>query len=203
MSDTQQPNHVFVLMGVSGSGKSAVASGVARELGAAFLDGDFLHPRANITKMAQGHALDDDDRQPWLKALNDAIFAMQRTNPASLLVCSALKKSYRDMLRDGNKNLSFLYMKGDFDLIESRLKARKGHFFKPQMLISQFETLEEPTSDEKDVHHIDIKPDLEDVIKNAIKAIEHIQSINHAEAIDHLETIDHIETVDRISEGHS
>ncbi|CAM3660937.1 gluconokinase [Xenorhabdus thuongxuanensis] len=185
MSDTQQPNHVFVLMGVSGSGKSAVASGVARELGAAFLDGDFLHPRANITKMTQGYALNDGDRRPWLKALNDAIFAMQRTNHISLLVCSALKKSYRDMLRDGNKNLSFLYMKGDFGLIENRLKARKGHFFKPQMLISQFETLEEPTSDEKDVHHIDIKPDLDEVIKNAIKTIDHIQSIN------------------RISEGHS
>ncbi|BET95589.1 gluconokinase [Xenorhabdus taiwanensis] len=178
MSDTQQQNHVFVLMGVSGSGKSAVANGVARELGTAFLDGDFLHPRANITKMAQGHALNDDDRRPWLKALNDAIFAMQRTNPISLLVCSALKKSYRDMLRDGNQNLSFLYMKGDFDLIESRLKARKGHFFKPQMLISQFETLEEPTSDEKDVHPIDIKNDLDEVIKNAIKAIDYIQSIN-------------------------
>ncbi|KLU15931.1 MULTISPECIES: gluconokinase [Xenorhabdus] len=178
MSDTQQPNHVFVLMGVSGSGKSAVASGVARELGAAFLDGDFLHPRANITKMAQGHALNDDDRRPWLMALNDAIFAMQRTNPISLLVCSALKKNYRDMLRDGNKNLSFLYMKGDLGLIESRLKARKGHFFKPQMLISQFETLEEPTSDEKDVHHIDIKPDLDEVIKNVIKAIDHIHAIN-------------------------
>ncbi|MDE9485227.1 gluconokinase [Xenorhabdus bovienii] len=179
MSNTQQPNHVFVLMGVSGSGKSAVASGVARKLGAAFLDGDFLHPRANIIKMAQGHALNDDDRQPWLKALNDAIFAMQRTNNISLLVCSALKKNYRDMLRNGNKNLSFLYMQGDFDLIESRLKARKGHFFKPQMLISQFEALEEPSDDEKDVHHIDIKPDLDEVIKNTMT------------------------TIDRITEGHS
>ncbi|PHM69428.1 gluconokinase [Xenorhabdus kozodoii] len=178
MTDTQQHNHVFVLMGVSGSGKSAVATGIARELGAAFLDGDFLHPRANIMKMAQGHALNDDDRRPWLKALNDAIFAMQRTNPISLLVCSALKKSYRDMLRDGNQNLSFLYMKGDCDLIESRLKARKGHFFKPQMLISQFETLEEPGSEEKDVYHIDIKSNLDEVIKNAIKAIDHIQSVN-------------------------
>ncbi|OTA20224.1 D-gluconate kinase [Xenorhabdus beddingii] len=181
MSDTQQPNHVFVLMGVSGSGKSAVASGVAHELGAAFLDGDFLHPRTNITKMAQGHALNDEDRQPWLQALNNAIFAMQRTNPISLLVCSALKKSYRDRLRDGNTNLSFLYMKGEFDLIESRLKARKGHFFKPQMLISQFETLEEPTRDEKDVHHIDIKPVLDEVIKNTLQLIEF--TINNPEHI--------------------
>ncbi|WP_340609057.1 gluconokinase [Xenorhabdus bharatensis] len=174
MSDTQRPNHVFILMGVSGSGKSAVANGVARELGAAFLDGDFLHPRANIQKMAEGHALNDDDRQPWLEALNDAIFAMQRTNSVSLLVCSALKKHYRDILRSGNKNLSFLYMQGDFELIESRLKARKGHFFKPQMLISQFETLEEPTIDEKDAHFIDIKPSLDEVIKNTITTIERI-----------------------------
>ncbi|CBJ82841.1 gluconate kinase 2 in GNT I system,thermoresistant [Xenorhabdus bovienii str. Jollieti] len=178
MSNTQQPNHVFVLMGVSGSGKSAVASGVARKLGAAFLDGDFLHPRANIIKMAQGHALNDDDRQPWLKALNDAIFAMQRTNNISLLVCSALKKNYRDMLRNGNKNLSFLYMQGDFYLIESRLKARKEHFFKPQMLISQFEVLEEPTDDEKDVHHIDIRPDLDEVIKNTMTTIDCITEGN-------------------------
>ncbi len=186
MGDTQQLNRVFVFMGVSGSGKSVVANGVAQQLGAAFLDGDFLHPRTNITKMAQGDALNDDDRQPWLKALNDAIFAMQRTNCISLLVCSALKKSYRDMLRAGNTNLSFLYLKGDFDLIEHRLKARKGHFFRPQMLISQFETLEEPGGDEKDVHHIDIKPELGDVIKNAIKVIEHIQSIDHLGSIDQL-----------------
>ncbi|CDL81493.1 gluconokinase [Xenorhabdus szentirmaii] len=172
MSDTRQLNHVFVLMGVSGSGKSAVACSVARQLGAAFLDGDFLHPRANIIKMAQGHALDDNDRQPWLKALNDAIFAMQGTNHISLLVCSALKKSYRDILREDNEHLSFLYMKGDFDLIEHRLKSRKGHFFKPQMLISQFNTLEEPGCDEKDVHHIDIKPTLGEVVKHTIQSID-------------------------------
>ncbi len=131
-------------MGVSGSGKSAVASEVAHQLHAAFLDGDFLHPRSNITKMASGEPLNDDDRTPWLQALNDAAFAMQRTNKVSLIVCSALKKSYRDILRKGNPNLSFIYLKGDFDVIESRLKARKGHFFKTQMLVTQFETLQEP-----------------------------------------------------------
>ncbi len=80
-------------MGVSGSGKSAVASEVAHQLQAAFLDGDFLHPRSNIMKMASGEPLNDDDRKPWLQALNDAAFAMQRTNKVSLIVCSALKKS--------------------------------------------------------------------------------------------------------------
>ena len=87
MSESQQQKHVFVLMGVSGSGKSAVASAVAQQLGAAFLDGDFLHPRANIRKMADGHALNDEDRTPWLQALNDAVFAMQRTKEVSLIVC--------------------------------------------------------------------------------------------------------------------
>ncbi|NHB94103.1 gluconokinase [Photorhabdus cinerea] len=176
MSDTHHPNHVFVLMGVSGSGKSAVANAVAYKLDSAFLDGDFLHPRSNINKMAEGYALNDEDRKPWLKSLNDAVFAMQRTNLVSLIVCSALKRHYRDMLRDNNKNLSFLYMKGDFDLIESRLKARKDHFFKPQMLISQFEALEEPGSDEKDVYLIDIRSSLDEVINHSIKIINSVIS---------------------------
>lgn len=99
MKDTQSLHHVFILMGVSGSGKSAVANGVAQRIGAAFLDGDFLHPRANITKMASGHALNDEDRKPWLHALNDAAFAMQRTNKVSLIVCSALKTVSRYVKR--------------------------------------------------------------------------------------------------------
>lgn len=177
MSDTQSLHHVFILMGVSGSGKSAVASGVAQHTGAAFLDGDFLHPRANITKMASGHALNDDDRKPWLKALNDAAFAMQRTNEVSLIVCSALKKQYRDMLRDGNQCLHFLYLKGDYALIEERLKARKGHFFKPQMLVTQFETLEEPTAAEHDVYEIDISTSLDNVIEQTINTINSVTGI--------------------------
>ncbi|WP_203563947.1 gluconokinase, GntK/IdnK-type [Deefgea sp. CFH1-16] len=102
---------VYVLMGVSGCGKSAVANQLAKDLNAAFLDGDFLHPRANIEKMSSGQPLNDDDRAPWLGAVNDAAFAMQRTNPVSLIVCSALKKSYRDRLRQGNPNLSFIFFK--------------------------------------------------------------------------------------------
>ncbi|MBK4716631.1 MULTISPECIES: gluconokinase [Tenebrionibacter/Tenebrionicola group] len=172
MSTTSHDHHVYVLMGVSGSGKSAVASEVAHRLGAAFLDGDFLHPRSNIAKMSAGQPLNDEDRIPWLKALNDAAFAMQRTNKVSLIVCSALKKRYRDLLRDGNPNLSFLYLRGDFDLIASRLKDRKGHFFKPQMLVTQFEALEEPGADESDVLVVDINQPLDDVAASAIALIE-------------------------------
>lgn len=171
MSTTNHDHHIYVLMGVSGSGKSAVASEVAHQLNAAFLDGDFLHPRSNILKMASGEPLNDDDRTPWLKALNDAAFAMQRTNKVSLIVCSALKKHYRDLLRDGNPNLSFIYMKGDFEVIESRLKARKGHFFKTQMLVTQFETLQEPQADEKDVLIVDIDQSLDGVVASTLALI--------------------------------
>lgn len=172
MKTTPSSHHVFVLMGVSGSGKSVVASAVAHQLQAAFIDGDFLHPRANIEKMSEGHPLNDDDRQPWLLAINDAAFAMQRTKEVSLIVCSALRKRYRDSLRKGNENLSFVYLKGDFDTIESRLRARKGHFFKPQMLVTQFETLEEPGSDEPDVLVVDINQTLNEVVAATITAID-------------------------------
>lgn len=174
MNDTQKQNYTFVLMGVSGSGKSAVATGVAQQLQAAFLDGDFLHPKSNILKMASGHALNDDDRKPWLVALNNAIFAMQRTNGISLVVSSALKKSYRDILREGNHNLYFIYLKGDAVVIEERLKARKGHFFKPEMLKSQFDALQEPGADEPDVQVVDIRPSLENVIENTCSTIRKI-----------------------------
>ncbi|MCL0004941.1 gluconokinase [Providencia rettgeri] len=174
MNDTQKQNYTFVLMGVSGSGKSAVATGVAQQLQAAFLDGDFLHPKSNILKMASGHALNDDDRKPWLVALNNAIFAMQRTNRVSLMVSSALKKSYRDILREGNHNLYFIYLKGDAVVIEERLKARKGHFFKPEMLKSQFDALQEPGADEPDVQVVDIRPSLENVIENTCSTIRKI-----------------------------
>ena len=174
MNDTQKQNYTFVLMGVSGSGKSAVATGVAQQLQAAFLDGVFLHPKSNILKMASGHALNDDDRKPWLVALNNAIFAMQRTNRVSLVVSSALKKSYRDILREGNHNLYFIYLKGDAVVIEERLKARKGHFFKPEMLKSQFDALQEPGADEPDVQVVDIRPSLENVIENTCSTIRKI-----------------------------
>ncbi|NHQ85014.1 MULTISPECIES: gluconokinase [Iodobacter] len=165
------PHQVFVVMGVSGSGKSAVGSAVSRALDCGFLDGDFLHPRANIDKMASGQPLNDDDRAPWLGALSTAAYAMQRTQTISVIVCSSLKKAYRDILREGNPNLSFIYLGGTFELIESRLKARQGHFQKPKMLVSQFATLEVPGSDEPDVVHIDIDQSLENVVAAAVQHI--------------------------------
>lgn len=165
-------SRIFVLMGVSGCGKSAVATQLAHELNAALLDGDFLHPRANIEKMASGQPLNDDDRAPWLAALNDSAFAMQRTNPVSLIVCSALKKAYRDRLRVGNPNLAFLFLDGEYDLIAERLRARQGHFQKAGMLDSQFATLERPDASEADVVRIDIAGTLPEVVAAAKLAIQ-------------------------------
>lgn len=165
-------HHIFILMGVSGSGKSIVGSQISHQLKTAFLDGDFVHPRANIVKMSEGIPLDDNDRRPWLQSINDAAYAMQRTNDISLIVCSALKKSYRDILRNGSHNLKFLYLKGSCETIEARLKVRKGHFFKPQLLVAQFATLEEPTADESDVLLVDINHPLEQVVAASIAAIK-------------------------------
>ena len=172
MTEASSQHYVFVLMGVSGSGKSVVASQVSQQLQTAFLDGDFLHPRANILKMAEGEPLNDQDRAPWLQAINDAAFAMQRTQKISIIVCSSLKKSYRDILRNGNKNLKFIYLKGDFETIEQRLKARKGHFFKTNMLVTQFDTLEEPNGSEADVLVVDISHSLDDVIAETVATIK-------------------------------
>jgi len=166
----ESTNRVFVVMGVSGSGKSVVASEVARKVGGAMLDGDFLHPRANILKMSSGHSLDDEDRAPWLTALNDAAFAMKRTNAFSFIVCSALKSRYRARLREGNPGLTFIYLKGSYDLILERMQARPGHFFKPQMLVTQFEALEEP-SEEADVIVIPIDQKLPEVVDAVIARI--------------------------------
>ena len=171
--DKAIPHQVFVVMGVSGSGKSAVGSALSRVLECGFLDGDFLHPRANIDKMASGQPLNDDDRAPWLGALNTAAYAMQRTQKISVIVCSSLKKTYREILREGNPHLSFIYLGGTFELIEARLKGRQSHFQKPKMLVSQFATLEVPGRDEPDVVHIDINQSLEDVVA---AAVQHIRS---------------------------
>lgn len=172
MLNTMDNHYVFIFMGVSGSGKSVVARKIAQKLNTSFIDGDFLHPRANIIKMASGQALTDADRQPWLKALNDAIFAMQRTQKVSLLVCSALKKSYRDVLRQGNPDLKFIYLQGDISIIEQRVKKRQGHFFRPELLKTQFDSLQPPSADETDILSVDITPPLSIVIQQSLTLIE-------------------------------
>lgn len=163
----EKKRYTFVFMGVSGSGKSVVAESISRKLNVPFLDGDILHSRSNINKMASGNPLDDTDRQPWLEALNSAIYAMQHISEVSVLVCSALKEKYRQALRDNNQGVCFIYLKGDFDLIVQRLENRSGHFFKPEMLRSQFAILEEPSVKSGDTCVIDISKPLDEEVNDA------------------------------------
>ena len=140
-------NTLFIIvMGVAGCGKTTVGELLARRLGWNFYDADAFHPAENVAKMANGTPLDDLDRAPWLAALHALISTSLKENHPAVLACSALKESYRQQLLDGNEGVQIVYLKGTYDLIWSRISQRKDHYMKPQMLQSQFDTLEEPTN---------------------------------------------------------
>lgn len=141
----------IIVMGVSGSGKSTVGAMLAQQLDAIFIDGDALHPQANIDKMAAGQPLNDGDRLPWLNQINQQLKVLETSNQSGVIVCSALKRQYRQILRQGLSNLLFLFLDGDENTIIQRMKARKGHFMKAGMLASQFSILQRPGADERDV----------------------------------------------------
>ena len=136
----------FIVMGVSGCGKSSVGKALAEYLKWDFYDADDFHPPENVVKMANGIPLDDSDRAPWLASLHDLISSSLIQNQPGVLACSALKERYRRQLMKGNDGAQLVYLKGSYDLIWSRISARKDHFMKPHMLHSQFDALEEPTN---------------------------------------------------------
>lgn len=131
-------------MGVSGSGKSTLGYALAQKLGWDFLDADDFHPAENIAKMATGIPLSDSDRTPWLAVLNDRLVSTRRADRHPVLACSALKESYRARLLQGLDDIAIIHLKGSYELISARMAMRAGHFMKPDMLQSQFSTLEEP-----------------------------------------------------------
>ena len=133
----------FIVMGVSGCGKSAIARLLANRLDWDFLDADDFHSSENISKMEAGIPLGDSDRAPWLAALNEKLVSTLTACRHPVLACSALKESYRTTLCRGTDGLQFVYLKGSYDLIWSRISRRKRHYMKPEMLRSQFETPEE------------------------------------------------------------
>lgn len=135
-------------MGVSGSGKTTVGALLAGQLGWLYAEADDFHPRANVEKMAAGHPLTDEDRWPWLDRLGGWIDERRAASEPGIVTCSALKRSYRDVLRRGRPEVLVAYLNGSQDLIANRLIARHGHFFAPSMLDSQFADLEPPTPDE-------------------------------------------------------
>lgn len=162
---------VFILMGVSSTGKTTIGTALAEQFGMKLIDGDDLHPRANILKMGSGLPLNDDDRRPWLERINDAAFSLEQKSENGIIVCSALKKAYRDQIRQGNQKLTFLFLHGSFELIQQRMAQRKGHFMKTAMLQSQFDTLEIPQADESDVIFIDIDGTFEQVVARCADAV--------------------------------
>jgi len=165
----------YILMGVSGSGKSLIGNKSASLLGAKFIDGDDLHPAKNIDKMAARIPLTDEDRLPWLARLNDASYSLYKKNETGLIVCSALKKRYRDILREGSPNVHFLWLDGDYDTILGRMAKREGHFMPVELLKSQFAALERPGPEEPDVARIDINHDIENVVEQCVRAVRELR----------------------------
>ena len=140
---------LIVVMGVAGSGKTTIAAGLAEKLGVPFVEGDSLHPAANVKKMASGIPLTDEDRWPWLRAIGERMEVERVTGHGVVVSCSALKHIYRDCLRkEVHGKVQFILLDGSRELIGDRMKQRKGHFMPPALLDSQFATLERPTPDE-------------------------------------------------------
>ncbi|MGI3778128.1 MAG: gluconokinase [Janthinobacterium lividum] len=142
------PPQVLVVMGVSGSGKTSVAKALDERLHWPFQEGDDLHPPANVEKMRSGHALTDEDRAPWLRAVAAWIEARRQAGEPGVITCSALRRAYRDAVTGGHPGVRVVYLKADRALIEERLGQRQHHYMPAALLESQLATLEEPSPDE-------------------------------------------------------
>ena len=168
LSDDEAPPAV-VVMGVCGCGKSSVGRALAERLGADFIEGDALHPPANIAKMARGEPLDDENRRPWLEAIRQVLRETRAAGRSVVVSCSALRRTYRDHLR-GAGPLRFVFLTGTKDVLAARMGQRDGHFMPLTLLDSQLATLEDP-SGEADVVTVDIDRPLGEVIACAGAAI--------------------------------
>jgi gluconokinase len=146
MPEARVAAHVLVLMGVSGSGKTTVGALLAGRLGWPYAEADAFHSPANIAKMAAGHPLTDEDRWPWLQAIAAWIGERVARGERGVVTCSALRRTYRDLLR--GPDVQLVYLRGTREVIAARMASRQGHFFKPALLDSQLATLEEPAPDE-------------------------------------------------------
>jgi gluconokinase len=167
-SAQETPRHV-VVMGVAGTGKSVIGQAVAERLGATFVEGDQYHPQANIDKMSSGTPLDDDDRKPWLETLAAMIREIDEQGQTSVTACSALRRTYRDWLRQGHPDLFFVHLHTDYDVLLERMQQRE-HFMPPSLLQSQFDTLEMLEEDEFGAV-VDVRLSIEDVVHQSMAAL--------------------------------
>ena len=151
------------MMGVSGSGKTTVGAALARALGVDFVEGDAYHPAENVARMSRGIPLTDDDRAGWLRALAERLRQAREAGTGLVMTCSALKRSYRDVLRAGAPEVRFVLLRGPRELIAERLVSRRGHFMPASLLDSQLATLEEPAPDE-DAWVCDVRASPEELV---------------------------------------
>jgi gluconokinase len=162
---------VAVVMGVSGSGKTTVADGVARRNGWQLVEGDKLHPPANVAKMQSGTPLTDADRWPWLEAIAREIDAIRARGESAVVASSALKRAYRDILIGQRPDVVLVYLNGSKDLIAERMAARKNHFMPPTLLDSQFAALEEPGDDEHPIV-VSIEPPPDAIVDAVVRKLK-------------------------------
>lgn len=154
---------IIVVMGVAGSGKTTVGLALAARLGVVFEDGDSLHPAVNVEKMARGEPLTDADREPWLRRLEEWMDGLLATGASGVLACSGLRRAYRERLSKGRSvRLAFLHVSRD--VAANRLRTRTGHFFREDLLDSQFAALEAPQPDE-DIRVVDATLPVEEVVR--------------------------------------
>jgi carbohydrate kinase (thermoresistant glucokinase family) len=170
MHEADSPLRIIV-MGVSGSGKSTLAEGLSKSLGLRMKDGDELHLPESVAKMSAGIALEDADRWPWLDRIASYL-ANSEQNPqgksGGIVACSALKRIYRDRIRQQAGPIVFLFLDGKPDLIKQRMQDRKGHYMQAGLLDSQLQTLEKPSEDESDVIALSINQTVSDLLENAM-----------------------------------
>jgi gluconokinase len=166
----------LIVMGVSGSGKSTIADKLAERLRWSYEDGDKFHPASNVAKMSAGQPLTDEDRWPWLQAIADEIDRVCEDDRHAVIACSALKRSYRDILVHGRNDVRIIFLKGTQELIAHRLAQRKGHFMPPGLLTSQFKTLESPAASENPVT-VSIDASVEAIVDDIVNQLR----LGHAE----------------------
>ena len=153
-----------IVMGVCGAGKTVVGQALAARLTVPFIDGDDLHPQANIDKMTAGHSLDDSDRQPWLRRIGE--WFREHHHTGGVVACSALKRSYRDLLRDECPEVVFIHLRGDQAIVNQRVAERKGHFMPASLVEFQYRTLEPHESDERGIE-LDFSATVDDLVDRA------------------------------------